>query len=96
MTALHSDFLIGTLHLVAGALLLVHLDKVVAFDQQFGIKRRAFFRRKLGNSFLNYELWPVRELNVRASRIGFRLLGLIFVLLGLAWLIPTFWSYLNL
>jgi len=27
MTALHSDFLIGTLHLIAGALLLVHLDR---------------------------------------------------------------------
>jgi hypothetical protein len=94
MTALHSDFLIGTLHLVAGALLLTYLDDVVEFEQQFGIKLKAFFRRRLGNSFLNYELWPVGvSSSYRASRIGFRLVGLIFLFLGLAWLLPIFWRY---
>jgi hypothetical protein len=91
MTALRNYFLIGSLHLVAGALLLTYLDEVVEFEQQFGIKLKAFFRRKLGNSFLNYELWPVGV----SSRIGFRLVGLIFLFLGLAWLLPIFWRYLK-
>jgi hypothetical protein len=96
MTALHNDFLIGTLHLVAGALLLIYLDEVVEFEQQFGIKLKAFFRRRLGNSLLNYELWRVGvSSGFRASRIGFRLVCLIFLFLGLAWLLPTFWRYLK-
>jgi hypothetical protein len=96
MTALHNDFLIGTLYLVAGALLLIYLDEVVEFEQQFGIKLEACFRRILGNSFLNYEFWPVGvSSSFRASRIGFRLVGLIFLFLGLAWLLPTFWRYLK-
>ena len=33
MTAIQSDFLSGTLFLVAGALLLVNLDRIVEFDQ---------------------------------------------------------------
>jgi hypothetical protein len=98
MTALHHDFLIGTLHLVAGALLLTYSDDVAEFEQQFRIKLKAFFRRRLGNSFLNYELWRVgvsSSFRFRASRIGFRLLGLIFLSYGLAWLLPTFWRYLK-
>jgi hypothetical protein len=76
MIMLHNGFFFGTLYLVAGALLLTYLDKIVEFDQKSGIKLKTFFRRKLGDSFLNRELWSVgTPSSYRTSRIVFHLAG---------------------
>jgi len=91
-------FLIGTLHLVAGVFLLLYLDKVVEFDRKRRIKWKAFFRRKLGNSFLNHELWQDGiSSSFRASRIAFRLMGVILLIIGIAWLLLTlrYWHPLS-
>jgi hypothetical protein len=81
MTVLHNGFFFGTLYLVAGALLLTYLDKIVEFDQNSGIKLKAFFRRKRGDSSLNRELWSAgTPSSYRASRIAFRFVGVVFVL----------------
>jgi hypothetical protein len=96
MTALHNGFLFGTLYLVAGAFLLTYLDKIVEFDQNSGIKLKAFFRRKLGDSPLNRELWSVGSPSgFRASRIAFRLVGVILLIVGIAKLLLTFRALLN-
>jgi hypothetical protein len=95
MTVLHNGLFFGTLYLVAGALLLTYLDKIVEFDQNSGIKLKAFFRRKLGDSSLNRELWSAgTPSGYRASRIAFRIAGVVFVVVGIAKLLLTFRGYL--
>ena len=96
MAALHSGFLFGTLCVVAGAFLLTYLDKVVEFDQNSGIKVKTFFRRKLGNSSLNRELWSVGTPSAsRASRIAFRLAGATLLLVGVVELLLSFREHLH-
>jgi hypothetical protein len=96
MMALNSGFLVGTLCVVVGAFLLTYLDKVVEFDQNSGIKLKAFLRRKLGNSSVNRELWSVGSPSAsRASRIAFRLVGAILLLVGVAELLLTFREHLH-
>ena len=94
--ALHNGFFVGTLCVVAGAFLLTYLDKVVEFDQSSGIKLKAFFRRKLGDSSLNRELWSGETPTAsRASRIAFRLVGAILLLSGVVELLLTFREHLH-
>jgi hypothetical protein len=96
MTVLHNGFFFGTLYLVAGVLLLTYLDKIVEFDENSGIKLKAFFRRKLGDSSSNRELWSAgTPSGYGASRVAFRLVGVVFVLVGIAKLLLTFRGYLH-
>ena len=97
MTAILYGFFFGTLYLVAGSLLLTYLDKVVEFDQNIGIELKAFFRRNLGDSaFLNHELWSTgTQSGSRASRIAFRVVGVVFVAVGITKLFLTFRNYLR-
>ena len=96
MTVLHNGYFFGTLYLVAGALLLTYLDKIVEFDRNSGIRLKAFFRRKLGNSSLNRELWSVgTPSGSRTSRIAFRLVAVVLVVVGIAKLLLTFRVYLH-
>jgi len=93
---LHNGFFFGTVYLIAGALLLTYLDKIVEFDQSSGIKLKGFFRRKMGDSSLNRELWSVgTPSGYRASRIAIRLAGVVLVVVGIAELLLTFWGYFH-
>jgi hypothetical protein len=97
MTAIQSDFLSGTLFLVAGALLLVNLDRIVEFDQNSGVRLKHFFRRKLGDSPLNREVWSVGTLSgFRSSRIAIRIVGVVLVIVGVAHVFLAFRRYPNL
>lgn len=91
MMTLHSGFLFGTLCVIAGAFLLTYLDKIVKFDQNSGIKLKAFFGRKLRNSSLNRELWSVGTPPAsRASKVAFRLVGATLVMVGVVILLFSF------
>jgi hypothetical protein len=80
-----SNFLWGTVWLAAGALLLNNLDAIVRFDQHSGSRQKAWFKKKLGNSVLNRELWSVgTPSGFRSSRIVFRVLGIIALTVGVA------------
>ena len=91
MTAQQSDFLYGTLFLIAGVLLLTYLEKIVELDQKSEILTRAFFRKKLGNSILNRDLWSIEtQAAVRASRIALRCAAVVLLLTGTAVLLLAF------
>jgi len=80
-----SVFLCGSLCLAAGALILQNLDTLVRFDQQSGIRLKAWFKRRVSNPTLNRELWSVgTPSGSRSSRIVFRVAGVILMLLGVA------------
>ena len=78
-----SDFLWGTLCVLAGLLILLNTDSLALFDQQSGIRSKAWFREKMGNSVLNRDLWtPGTPSGLRRSKAGFRIVGVIFLLAG--------------
>jgi hypothetical protein len=74
----------GVFCLAAGALILHNLDALVQFDQDSGIRLKAWFNKQLGKSVLNRELWSVgAPSGFRSSRIAFRVAGVILLLGGL-------------
>jgi hypothetical protein len=81
-----SNFLWGSIGLLAGVLTLLNLDALVLFDRHFGVRRRAWCQKHLGNSFLNRPLWSVRTPSAfpasRISKIGFRVIGILPLLVG--------------
>jgi hypothetical protein len=78
-----SNFLWGTVCLVAGALILHNLDSVVRFDQVSGTRLKGWFNKQLGKSVLNRELWSVGTPNgFRSSRIVFRVVAIVAILFG--------------
>jgi hypothetical protein len=81
-----SNFLWGSIWLLAGVLTLLNLDALVLFDRHFGVRRRAWCQKHLGNSFLNRPLWSVRTPSAfpasRISKIGFRVIGILLLLVG--------------
>jgi hypothetical protein len=78
-----SNFLWGTLYLAAGALILHNLDAIVRFDQDSGIRLKAWFNKQLGKSVLTRELWSVgTPSGFRSSRIVYRVVGIIALLVG--------------
>src|SRR5215472_4471957 len=96
MISLPNGFLSGTLYLATGTLLLLNLDRVVQFDQNSGVKLKAWFTRKLGNSTLNRELWSVgTPSGFRSSRLAFRIVGVILLIVGLARVFLSLRSYLR-
>ncbi|MGB7614861.1 MAG: hypothetical protein WBL56_20065, partial [Candidatus Acidiferrum sp.] len=80
-----SIFFCGSLCLAAGALILQNIEALVQFDQQSGTKLNAWFKKRVKNPALNRELWSVgTESGSRNSRIVFRVVGVILILLGVA------------
>ena len=80
-----SYFLQGTLCMAIGALILQNLDALVRFDQHSGIKLKAWFKKQLGNSALNRELWSVgTPSGFRSSRVVFRIVGVLSLVGGTA------------
>ena len=78
-----SSFLLGTLFLAAGTLILQNVDALARFDQNSGIKLKEWFRKKLGHSPLNRELWSVgTPSGFRSSKNVFRIAGVITLLVG--------------
>jgi hypothetical protein len=91
-----SDLVWGTLCLTGGTLLLLHLDRIVQLDQGSGAKLNAWFREKLGNSFLNTEIWSIGPpAGHRSSRIGFRVVGFALIITGVMLLWFSLRQYLN-
>jgi len=83
MSELLTNFLLGTLFLTAGALILQNLDALARFDQHSGSRLSDWFKKKLGNSGLNRELWSVgTPSGFRSSKVGLRVAGVIYLLFG--------------
>ena len=77
------QFLHGIFWIAVGAIVLQNLDALVRFDQRSGIKLKAWFKGRLGNSTLNRELWSVgTPSGFRSSRIAFRIVGALSILGG--------------
>jgi hypothetical protein len=77
-------FLRGTFYLAVGALILHSLDAMVRFDQNSGVRLKAWFHKKLGQSVPDRELWAAgTPRGFRSSRIVFRVVGVIALLMGL-------------
>jgi hypothetical protein len=74
----------GTLCLAAGALTLRTSDALARFDQKAGVRLKYWFRKKLGDSALNRELWSVgTTTGLRSSTIGIRVARTIFLVVGM-------------
>jgi len=73
----------GGLFVATGAVILHNLEAIVDFDQNSGVRAKAWFNKRLGKSVLNYELWSVgTKSGFRSSRIVFRMAALLFILYG--------------
>jgi len=81
-----SHLFLGIVSVVLGALILVNLDTIVRFDQRSGMKLRSWFRKKLGNSVLNRELWtvgtPGTPSGLRSSRVSFKVVAIVLLVVG--------------
>jgi hypothetical protein len=74
----------GIIYLMAGAAILKNLDTLATFDQRSGVKLNSWFKRKLGDSFLNREIYSVgTPSGLWRSKIGLRIAGVICLLAGL-------------
>ena len=63
--------------------MLQNLDALARFDQRSGSRLNDWFKKKLGNSRLNRELWPVgTPSGFRSSKIGLGVAGAISLLFG--------------
>ena len=86
-----SNLLFGTVFLTVGVFILQYLDAIARFDQSSGVKVHFWFKKKLGDSALNREIYSVgTPSGLRKSKIGLRgagvfciVVGLLFVSLGL-------------
>jgi hypothetical protein len=77
------ELLWGTLFLAAGIVLLQNLDGIARLDQRTGAWMNDWFQKRLGNSFLNRELWSVgTPSGFRRSRIALQIAGIISLLVG--------------
>lgn len=90
-----SDFLQGTVWLAAGITLLKYRDEMARFEQRSG-GVGGWIKKKLGDSFLTRDLWPVRKWSYRQSKICTCIFGVIMVLGGVVMLAFSFWEFLIL
>ena len=85
------DFLVGTMFIIAGTLILVNLESFARFDQQLGVRFRSWRDRKLGNSLFNWELWPVgTPKGLKASTSNLRICGLVLLIGGMILVLMSF------
>ena len=80
-----SQFLHGLFWIALGAMVLQNLDALVRFDQHSGNKLKAWWKKQLGTSTLNRDLWSVgTPSGFRLSRIAFRVVGVLSIVGGTA------------
>ena len=79
-----SNVIQGGLAILAGTAMLLNLEWVANFDQRCGVKVNAWLKKRLGNSFLTRDIWPVgNRSGKRSSRIGCGLAAVFLILCGL-------------
>ena len=91
MSEAASNLLSGTIFLSVGVLILQNLEAIARLDQSSGVKLHSWFKKKLGDSVLNREIYAVgTPSGLRKSKIGLHgagifciVVGLLFVSLGL-------------
>ncbi len=91
MSEVARNLLSGTIFLSVGVLILQNLEAIARFDQSTGVKLHSWFKKKLGDSVLNREIYSVgTPSGLLKSRIGLRgagvfciVVGLLFISLGL-------------
>jgi|ERR1700676_1212538 len=77
------ELLSGTILLSVGVLILQNLETIARFDQSSGVKVHSWFKRKLGDSVLNREIYSVgAPSGFRKSRIGLRGAGVFSIVVG--------------
>jgi hypothetical protein len=82
MSEAASNLLAGTIFLSVGVLILQNLETIARFDQSNGVKLHSWFKKKLGDSVLNREIYSVgTPSGLRKSRIVLRSAG-VFCLVG--------------
>ena len=80
-----NHFLWGIFWVATGALILHYADAISRCDQESGIRSKVWLSKKLGKSTVNRELWSVGTPKAfRSSRIVFRIVGTIALLMGFA------------
>lgn len=78
------DFVIATLFLVVGSVVLTNLDALTHFDQSSGLKMHSWFKKKLGaESTWNREVYSVgTPSGHKRSRVEFAAVGILCLLAG--------------
>ena len=94
MNAPLSNFLQGTVYLATGIALLEYRDEIAKFEERSG-GVGGWIKKKLGDSFLNRDLWPARKLSYRQSKIWTCIFGVIMVFGGVVMLGLSFFEFLE-
>ena len=71
--------------MAAGFANMVNLEALAKVDQRHGLKFNTWLKKRLGDSFLTRDIWPVgTQSGMRSSKIGFGFAGVILILGGFA------------
>jgi hypothetical protein len=84
MTEQAIDFVIATLFLIVGSIILANLDALTHFDQNSGLKMHSWFKKKLGaESAWNREVYSVgTPSGHKRSKAAFTAVGIFCLLAG--------------
>jgi hypothetical protein len=81
------NLLWGCFSVAAGAAILYNLEAIVHFDQNSGVRLKAWLGKMLGKSALNRDLWSVgTKAGIRGSRVGFRIVAVTLIVVGVAFI----------